>query len=172
MSQEASRSDPVDPVDRIQAEWARSYPHLDVAPIGVLGRIQRVATVSSQRLDRNLERHGVSRAEFDLLGALARADEPIRASEVVSTTLLSAAYVTKLSDALVRRGLIRRRKSARDGRVVLLEITESGQSVVDEELPQRLADDEDVLADLSAAERETLVALLRKVSRSLSDQRM
>lgn len=165
----ASPAERPDLVDRIQAEWAQAYPELDVAPIGVVGRIQRVAAVAGQRLERNLERHDVTRSEFDVLGALARAGRPLRASDVVSTTMLSGASITKLSDSLVRRGLVRRGKSPRDGRVVLLELTEAGRDVVDAELPQRLADDERSLAGLSAAEREQLVVLLRKIARSLGD---
>jgi len=161
--------DRADLVDSIEAEWARAYPDLDTSPIGVLGRIQRIATVASSRLDRKLEPHGVSRSEFDVLGALARADGPLRASEVVSTTMLSGASITKLSDALVRRGLVARSKSARDGRVVLLELTPAGKALVDAEFPHRLADDELALRTLSPEERELLVALLKKVSRSFPD---
>ncbi|WP_298442887.1 MarR family winged helix-turn-helix transcriptional regulator [Gordonia sp. (in: high G+C Gram-positive bacteria)] len=169
MSQDPSESERGDLVDRIQAEWAQAYPQYDVAPIAVLGRIQRVASVASQRLDRQLEQHGVTRSEFDVLGALARAGRPLRASEVVSTTTLSGASITKLTEALVRRGLVRRGRSPVDGRVVLLEVTDAGRGVVDQELPRRLADDEAVLAGLSPRERETLVVLLRRVARSLED---
>ncbi|MFF0707144.1 MarR family winged helix-turn-helix transcriptional regulator [Gordonia sputi] len=156
-----------DLVDRIEAEWARSYPHLDIGPIGILGRIQRIATVSNHRLDRKLEAHGIGRSEFDVLGALARSDRPLRASEVVSTTMLSGASITKISEALSRRGLLARRKSERDGRVVLLELTEEGRALVDAELPNRLADDADVLSPLSADERAQLVDLLRRISADL-----
>ncbi len=156
-----------DLVDRIEAEWARSYPHLDIEPIGILGRIQRIATVSNHRLDRKLEAHRIGRSEFDVLGALARSDRPLRASEVVSTTMLSGASITKISEALSRRGLLARRKSERDGRVVLLELTEEGRALVDAELPNRLADDADVLSPLSADERAQLVDLLRRISADL-----
>ena len=158
-----------DLVDRIEAEWARSYPHLDIEPIGILGRIQRIATVSNHRLDRKLEAHGIGRSEFDVLGALARSDRPLRASEVVSTTMLSGASITKISEALSRRGLLARRKSERDGRVVLLELTEAGRALVDAELPNRLADDADVLSPLSADERAQLVDLLRRISADLGE---
>ena len=158
-----------DLVDRIEAEWARSYPHLDIEPIGILGRIQRIATVSNHRLDRKLEAHGIGRSEFDVLGALARSDRPLRASEVVSTTMLSGASITKISEALSRRGLLARRKSERDGRVVLLELTEEGRALVDAELPNRLADDADVLSPLSADERAQLVDLLRRISADLAE---
>ena len=160
--------DDVDLVDRIQREWAVAYPDLDTSPIAALGRMTLIASVAAHRLDASLERHAVSRSEFDVLGALARSSRPLRASEVVSTTMLSGASITKLTEALAKRGLLRRSRSARDGRVVLLEITDDGRAVVDAELPRRLDDDAKVLAVLDDSERATLTALLRKVSQNLS----
>lgn len=156
-----------DLVDRIQSEWTHRYPDHDARPIAVLGRITRIASLAGHRLDRNLESYGVSRSEFDVLGALARSDRPLRASEVVSTTMLSGASITKLGDTLARRGLLRREKSERDGRVVLLALTDDGRRLVDEVFPLRLADDERALGALDPQEREVLANLLRKVSSSL-----
>ncbi|SKZ59540.1 MarR family transcriptional regulator [Mycobacteroides abscessus subsp. abscessus] len=83
--------------------------------------------------------------------------------------MLSGASITKISEALSRRGLLARRKSERDGRVVLLELTEEGRALVDAELPNRLADDADVLSPLSANERAQLVDLLRRISADLGE---
>lgn len=154
---------PSDKVDRIRREWAQSHPGLDTAVIDVLGRVQRIASASNQRLDLTLEPRGVTRSEFAVLSALARAGRPLRASEVVSTTMLSGASITKIAENLCRRELLERQKSERDGRVVLLVLTPEGRSVVDEEMPRRLADDEQLISGLTAAERDTLAALLRKV---------
>ena len=116
-----------------------------------------------------LAAHDISRSELDILGALARADRPLRASEVVSTTALSGASITKLSDALVRRGLLRRDRSSRDGRVVLLVLTDEGRALVDEVMPLRIAEEGRLLAELSEVDQATLVDLLRRVSALLSD---
>ena len=83
--------------------------------------------------------------------------------------MLSGASITKISETLSRRGLLERRRSERDGRVVLLELTAEGRALVDAELPNRLADDADVLAPLSADERGQLVDLLRRISMDLGD---
>lgn len=93
----------------------------------------------------------------------------MRASEVVSTTMLSGASITKIADSLLRRGLLVRQKSERDGRVVLLALTQAGRAVVDDEMPKRLADDDEVIAALSAAERDTLAQLLRKICTALGE---
>ncbi|GAC68250.1 putative MarR family transcriptional regulator [Gordonia soli NBRC 108243] len=152
-----------DLVDRIQDEWIGAYPELDFSPVGILGRIQRITTVAGQRLDRSLEAHGIGRSEFDVLGALARSDRPLRASEVVSTTMLSGASITKITENLAARGLLERDRSARDRRVVLLSLTDAGRAVVDAELPRRLSADDAILAALDGDERRALTDLLRKV---------
>lgn len=169
MSDETDSGSGHDVVDRIEAEWTAAYPDLDTRPIAILGRIQRIATVTNHRLERTLEVHGIGRSEFDVLGALARATRPLRASEVVSTTMLSGASVTKITENLARRGLLERRRSDRDGRVVLLTLTGNGRRLVDTELPRRLADDRAVLAALTDDERIQLAALLRRVSGVLPD---
>lgn len=53
--------------------------------------------------------------------------------------------------------------------MVLLALTDDGRTVVDEQLPRRLADDEQLIAGLTADERETLAGLLRKVCAALGD---
>jgi DNA-binding MarR family transcriptional regulator len=165
----AQTSVPSDAVDRIRDEWAVTRPHLDTTPVGILGRIQRIASACSHRLDRHLDRHGITRSEFDVLSALARAGRPLRASEVVSTTMLSGASITKIAESLVTRGLLVRQKSDRDGRVVMLDLTDAGTAVVDAELPRRLADDEELIARLTDAERDALAGLLRKVCAALGE---
>ncbi|AKS34238.1 MarR family winged helix-turn-helix transcriptional regulator [Mycolicibacterium goodii] len=158
-----------DTVDRVRDEWARTYPDLDTSPIEVLGRVQRIASICNHRLDLDLARHGVNRSEFSVLSALARAGRPLRVSEVVSTTMLSGASITKITDSLVSRKLVVRQKSERDGRVVLLAPTDAGRAVVDDEMPRRIAGDAQLIAGLTNAERDALAGLLRKVCAALGD---
>ncbi|ORM30146.1 MarR family winged helix-turn-helix transcriptional regulator [Williamsia sp. 1135] len=164
-----SDSAPNDIVERIGREWAEAYPDLDTTPVEVLGRINRIASALTHSLDRDLEAHSIGRSEFDVLGALARAQRPLRASEVVSTTMLSGASITKLTERLSEIGLVRRRRSDRDGRVVLLELTEAGRDLVDTQFPRRLARDTKILESLSPQERVALITLLRKVSQALPE---
>ncbi|MBB2773861.1 hypothetical protein [Mycolicibacterium obuense] len=49
----------------------------------------------------------------------------------------------------------RSRATERDGRVVRLALTDAGRTVADEEMPRRLADDEQLIAALTPAERDT-----------------
>ncbi|MFC4606167.1 MarR family winged helix-turn-helix transcriptional regulator [Rhodococcus kronopolitis] len=151
-------------VDRVRDQWAGVYPDEDLTPVEVIGRIGRIGAQSLARLDQMLASTGVTRAEFDVLGALARSGRPLRASEVTAVTMVSGAATTKHADRLVTMGLMRRRPFERDGRVVLLELTDAGREFVAEHFPRRLELDRQLLVGLDDVERETLSKLLRRIS--------
>ncbi|GGP78541.1 hypothetical protein [Saccharothrix coeruleofusca] len=73
-----------DHVARIQAEWARERPDVDVTPQGVIGRPHRLAALLTEELCLVYRRHGLSEGAFDVL-------EPADAQrlETILTTLLA-----------------------------------------------------------------------------------
>jgi DNA-binding MarR family transcriptional regulator len=156
-------------IDKIRQEWSHSYPGVDTSPIEIMGRITRISSQALHRLDRSLGPSGVSRAEFEVLCALARCDRPLRTSEVTAVTMVSSAATTKHADRLVKLGLVERQRFERDGRVVLLEVTAEGRALVDREFPQRVDRDRRLLEGLDADEREVLARLLRRIARNSDD---
>ncbi|WP_072805965.1 MarR family winged helix-turn-helix transcriptional regulator [Rhodococcoides yunnanense] len=151
-------------VDKVRREWSATFPDVDTSPIEVLARIVRISSKANHLLDATLVPMGVSRAEFDVLSALRRAGRALRASEVTSVTLLSGASTTKISERLVKEGLIERLRFERDARVVLLELTDTGRELVDRVFPVRLERDRELLDGLDPDELRTLSGLLRKVA--------
>ena len=152
-----------DYVDRVRLGWTARYPDLDVRPIDVIGRITRIGSLALTYFDRELEPSGISRSEFEVLSALARSDHPLRASEVTSVTGISGASTTKHTERLVKLGLVERKRLERDGRVVLLTLTDEGRALVEKEFPRRLAREKQMLDGLADDEVQTLSDLLRKV---------
>src|SRR5262245_65630183 len=65
-----------DHVARIQAEWARERPDLDVSPQGVIGRLHRLAGHLTEQLCVVYRRFGLGEGEFDVLATLRRAGPP------------------------------------------------------------------------------------------------
>lgn len=151
-------------VDRVRQDWATTYPGVDATPIDVIGRITRIGSQALHQLDRALAESDISRVEFEILCALARSGRPLRASEVTSATMTSGASTTKHTDRLTRVGLIERLPFERDGRVVLLRLTDAGRAVVDHEFPRRVERDWRLLTGLTPDELETLAVLLRRVA--------
>ncbi|MFD6894615.1 MarR family winged helix-turn-helix transcriptional regulator [Rhodococcus sp. NPDC060086] len=167
MSTSSARSDYV---ERIRHAWATRYPELDVRPIDVIGRITRIGSLALNRLDRELESSRVGRTEFEVLSALARSDVPLRASEVTSVTGISGASTTKHTERLVKIGLVERQRLERDGRVVLLSLTDAGRELVERELPRRLESERQMLDGLSDDELDVLTELLQRIARNVEDQ--
>ncbi|WP_424808663.1 MarR family winged helix-turn-helix transcriptional regulator [Rhodococcus sp. 27YEA15] len=151
-------------IDRVRRDWIKSYPDIDTSPVEVMGRITRISSQSLNQLDRALAPSGISRAEFDVLSALARSDRPLRASEVTAVTMFSGAATTKHADRLGKLGLVQRTRFEHDGRVVLLQLTAAGRELVKTEFPRRIDRDRRMLAGLDENELVQLAALLRRIS--------
>ncbi|NMD97615.1 MarR family transcriptional regulator [Rhodococcus sp. BL-253-APC-6A1W] len=165
-----SSSDRPDYVDRARRAWEDLYPDLDLRPLDVIGRITRIGALALTRLERELEPRGIGRTEFEVLSALARSPHPLRASEVTSVTGISGASTTKHTERLAKLGLVERLRLERDGRVVLLSLTDTGRALVESELPRRVQSERLMLDGLSEDELEVLTGLLRRIARNVEDQ--
>lgn len=149
-----------DTVAGVVRQWRAVHPGLDTAPMEIIGRINRCAALLQQAEDAPLRRAGLTRAEFDLLGALRRTGHELTPSELARETFSSGAAVTKRLKQLTERGLVERRGDTRDRRVAHVRLTEAGQGLVDRILPEQLAYERAVLAGLDGGGRGDLAALL------------
>lgn len=145
-----------DIVDTVVSQWERVHPGLDTTPMQIIGRINRCAALLQQAADASLRTVGISRSEFDLLGALRRVPHPLTPGQLARETSSSGAAVSKRVRQLRERGLVEREIDARDKRVAKLRLTDEGQHVVDQSLPDQLAFEESLLAGLPDSRRGDL----------------
>ncbi|MFD8723275.1 MarR family winged helix-turn-helix transcriptional regulator [Streptomyces sp. NPDC059629] len=157
---DAGRADTVAAVVR---QWRTVHPDLDTGPMEVIGRINRCAALLQQAEDAPLRRAGLSRPEFDLLGALRRTGHELTPSELAKETFSSGAAVTKRLKQLTERGLVERRGDARDRRVAHLRLTDAGRDLVDGILPEQLAYETGVLSVLAPPGQGELASLLAEL---------
>lgn len=87
----------------------------------------------------------------------------ITASALCQTLELDAGYISRLLSALTRRKLVRRSSSAADGREKLLTLTATGMKAAAQLDLQSTRQIETMLANLTAADREAMVASLGRV---------
>jgi DNA-binding MarR family transcriptional regulator len=159
-----------DEVDGIVAAWQRERPDLDVEPLQVLSRLDRLAGVLGIRRVQIFARHDLRRHEFDVLAALRREGEPFRltAGELAARTYVTSGTMTSRLDGLARRGLVVRVADLDDGRLVRVELTEAGRRLVDDAFSELLAAERELLRPLDPASlgplAETLRALLARAS--------
>ncbi|MGV9251882.1 MarR family winged helix-turn-helix transcriptional regulator [Streptomyces sp. NPDC003697] len=152
---------PGDTVAAVVRQWRAVHPDLDTGPMEIIGRINRCSALLQQAEDAPLRRAGLSRPEFDLLGALRRTGHELTPSELARETFSSGAAVTKRLKQLTERGLVDRRGDTRDRRVAHVRLTDAGRDLVDGILPEQLAYERAVLAGLdTGGGPEGLAALL------------
>ncbi|GGY37917.1 MarR family winged helix-turn-helix transcriptional regulator [Streptomyces djakartensis] len=149
-----------DTVAAVVRQWRAVHPGLDTGPMEVIGRINRCAALLQQAEDAPLRRAGLSRPEFDLLGALRRTGHELTPGELARETFSSGAAVTKRVKQLTERGLVERRGDARDRRVAHLRLTDAGRDLVDGILPAQLAYEAAVLSGMDAPDQGELASLL------------
>ena len=151
-----------DRVARIQADWRRERPDLDVGPQGVIGRLHRLAGRLTEELVLVYGRHGLGEGEFDVLCALRRAGEPYERApgELAAHTMVTTGAMTKRIDRLERAGLVTRRRSADDQRGRIVALTRPGRELIDRAFTEHMHNERRLLDLLTPAEAETLEALL------------
>ncbi|WNI19436.1 MarR family winged helix-turn-helix transcriptional regulator [Actinacidiphila sp. ITFR-21] len=153
---------PSDHISRIQAEWARERPDLDVAPQGVIGRLHRIGVLLTEQLCLVYRRYGLSEGEFDVLAALRRAGDPFERApgELAAHTMVTTGAMTKRVDRLEAAGLVTRRRAADDGRGRVVALTRAGRDLVDRAFADHMANERRLLDALTPDEAARLEPLL------------
>ncbi|MGC5568093.1 MarR family winged helix-turn-helix transcriptional regulator [Streptomyces sp. FR-108] len=149
-----------DTVAAVVRQWRTVHPELDTGPMEVIGRINRCAALLQQAEDAPLRHAGLTRPEFDLLGALRRTGLELTPGELARETFSSGAAVTKRLKQLTERGLVERRGDTRDRRVAHVRLTDTGRALVDGILPAQLSYETTVLSGLDTPAQSTLATLL------------
>ena len=85
-----------DGVDEIIEEWRRERPDLDPSPMGVVGRISRLARELEARLEPVYRAHGLEPGWHDVLATLRRIGPPVqlRPSDFAGTLMLTSSAST------------------------------------------------------------------------------
>ena len=159
--------EPLDHVDHILAQWRRERPDLDVGPMGLLGRLNRLTTHLGREVEAVLLKHGLSSSAFDVLATLRRSGSPYRLSpgDLLAMTMVSSGTMTNRIDQLEKAGLVERIHNPNDRRSVLISLTERGFAIVEEAAGAHVENQHRLVAGLSEEERVTLNRLLKRFLR-------
>lgn len=160
-----------DHVDRVVEQWAHERPDLDASPIRIIGRISRLSRAIDHELKTVFDVHGLEAWEYDVLATLRRSGPPfeLTAGQLLAALMITSGAVTNRIDRMERRGLVRRVKVPDDKRIVLVQLTKAGRTVIDGAVPEHLANEASILAPLTPTEARQLERLLRKIQHGLSD---
>ncbi len=160
-----------DDVDLIIEQWRRERQDLDPSPIGVIGRMSRLARELEARLEPVYREHGLEPGWHDVLATLRRSGPPfrLRVTEFSDALMLTSSGTTKRLDKLEQAGLIKRDPDPDDRRGTLITLTDAGRKLIDSVTEAHLANERRLLETLSDSEQRRLADLMRKLRLGLPD---
>lgn len=160
---------PQDSVDRLLASWAATRPDLDLSPVAVIARLNRLRRIVDAELEATFAEYGLDGPDFAALVTLRRLDQPggVTQRQLMRELNLSSGTVSVRVERLVDRGLVSRATDPADRRNSLTRLTEAGRALFDSVTPAHLATEDRLLSALSEQQRGELVCLLRTLLVSL-----
>ncbi|MEU8892365.1 MarR family transcriptional regulator [Streptomyces sp. NPDC048442] len=160
-----------DHVDLVLEQWHEQRPDLDVSPMAVIGRLKRLTLLIEPVMKHTFASHGLDPASFDVLATLRRngPDRHLTPAELMRSAMVTSGAVTQRLDRLQERGLVTRRPSPTDGRVVQVALTEKGLALIEGALPDHLATEAGLLSALPPAELAHLAESLKALLLGLGD---
>nr|WP_187971445.1 MarR family transcriptional regulator [Aquibium microcysteis] len=149
----------LDRVGRGMAAWRRERPDIDGSGKAVVGRILHLNDIIMRAVDKVLARHGVKYPVYAVLATIRVSGAPYRMSptELLSSLLVTSGGLSNLLRRMEADGYIKRMADKRDGRGVIVELTEKGIAVADASM-----------ADHAAAERHLVNCLSPELQESVA----
>lgn len=125
--------------------------------------LRAVSNHVSHAFARRLADKDVTVAEWVMLRSLC-GKEPIAPSRLATEMGMTRGAISKLADRLIPKRLVERAADAQDARAQTLALTARGRALVPELAALADTNDDACFAELSASERRTLEALLRRIA--------
>lgn len=150
-----------DSVDEIMAGWQQVRPDLDVTPLAVILRLQRVRDHIDRSLHELFARYHLSAADFALLVTLRRLGPAPNAATLAADLKITAGTLSVRLERLRAAGLVTRTPDPRDSRAQLVTLTQLGHDTFDAAAPAHLENEARLLRALTPDQRAQLAELLR-----------
>jgi MarR family transcriptional repressor of emrRAB len=143
-------------------------PDLPVSGILLCRLVLHIGREMAARFEQQMKPFGLAEAEFRVLTTLFSQPEGVaHPSDLCARTSQSPANMSRISDALVARGLITRVSSVHDRRRMVLRITEEGEEFVQQLLPKLHQPLRRMLKDFPEAEQRQLADQLKRLAAEL-----
>ena len=147
------------------AQWRRERPDIDCSGKAIVGRILRLQDVILRAVNDALEPHGLRYPSYAVLATLRASGPPFRMSPSrrTDTLLRTSGGTSNLLARLESIGWIRRLADPRDGRGVIVELTEEGRALADRAMKDHAAMERTLVAMFTTDEQAQLAALLSRM---------
>ncbi|MHB1676726.1 MAG: MarR family transcriptional regulator [Sulfuriferula sp.] len=136
----------------------------------ILSRLQfMIYKKMNELINHNLQPYGINDTVWTALIMLySSPDHFIYPSDLSHIIVSSRTNITRLADEMVEKGWVSRQGCESDRRKIILTLTDTGIALVEAIIPKQWAIYEDIWQGFSAAERDNMEAMQRKLVVSLS----
>jgi len=129
-----------------------------------LDALVRAETLVRRTLAADLEREGLSAAGFSVLVVLKTAAGQLELKTLRRRLGWSKASATEVTTTLETRGLVTRRRLARDRRAAVLELTTAGMDLIERVFPDHARRVSAAFGVLDEGEKRSLAEICRKLA--------
>lgn len=152
-----------DGVDRVEEDWHRERPDIDVDSIGIISRIWRVGRHLERERKERLAQLGTDRVTIDVLSMLRRAGQPytLSAAELTHHSLITSGGVSQRLRKLEAAGLIERHIDLHDRRRIDVKLTAEGMRLIDSVVAELMEHESKLLDVLTESDQDDLRRTLR-----------
>lgn len=119
-----------------------------------------------QRIEELFEKEEVTFVQWGILMSL-RYNLAKTSAELCQHICHDSGALTRILDQLEKRGIIERKRSIKDRRIVELNLTDSGHKITDYFLPRIVGFYNNLLDDFTKEEIDTLISLLNRINSKL-----
>lgn len=126
--------------------------------------LNRAVSSVEEVLEQQVEGHGLSFTEFAVLEVLLHKGAlPI--GEVGEQVLLTSGSMTYVIDKLEERGLLRRRPCPEDRRVLYVELSDDGRSIIEHAFEEHAELLRELTGELSSKEKHHVSELVKRLGK-------
>lgn len=160
-------TNPPSVAEQIALAADREGPDFDPAVLGLTLSLFQTATAFERAHVAELLPYGLNVGQLNILTVLDRASEPLTMSALGQAVSVLPANLTGVVDGLVGRGYVDRIPNPDDRRSFLIRIGKSGRNFLRKFLPGHWAHLQNLMTDLTPAQRRQLQSLLGKFLASI-----
>ncbi|AUJ23887.1 MULTISPECIES: MarR family winged helix-turn-helix transcriptional regulator [Virgibacillus] len=114
----------------------------------------------------DMKNYGMKTSEFTILETLYhKGKQTVR--EISESVLIKTGSITYVIDKLEEKGLLQRKHSQEDRRVVYIDITDKGKQLMDEIFPKHQQVIEELFMDVSDEQKKVVIDVLKKAGKRL-----
>lgn len=132
-------------------------------------KLMRASNSVGHQMDEHLTDWGLTSSQFGILEAIYHLG-PMHQKQLGQKLLKSGGNISVVVDHLEERGLVRRQRMESDRRFVSVHLTDEGESLIEELMPEHVGTIVERMSALDAEEQEELSRLCKKLGRGAGSE--